>query len=279
MIKFVFKWVFRVVLAVVCLVVVAAVVLLLTYNTILKNIMERNIREQTGMDAEIGRLHVSLTEPAIEIQNLQIYNTTEFGGAPFMNIPEIHIEYDLQALMNRKIHVTLMRLKFAELDIVKNQSGQLNVLAAGGETTGSSIPAAPAAPSSQRPVVTARPPQTGVTPLPSRPSPAPAPAPKPQITMPTVNFEEQTGYEFTGIDTLNVSYEKEKFIDLQNPANNCEQTVGLENCIVPHVKTTTDLLGLVALIDLRSDQFFRRVAGVNGRDPLKNLMRSLGAGN
>jgi hypothetical protein len=228
------------------------------------------------MDAEIGRLHVSLTEPTIEIQNLQIYNTPEFGGTPFMNIPEIHIEYDLQAVMNRKIHVTLMRLKFAELDIVKNQSGQLNVLAAGGETARS---LAPGAPTSQRPVVIAQPPQNGATPEPSHPGPAPAPSPKPQIRMPTINFEEQTGYEFTGIDTLNVSYEKEKFIDLQNPANECEQTVGLENCVVPHVKSQTDLYGLVALIDLRSDQFFRRVAGVNGRDPLKNLLRSLGAGN
>jgi hypothetical protein len=276
MIKFVFKWLLRLVLAVVCLAVVAVVALLLTYNTILKNMMERNIREQTGMDAEIGRLHISLTEPAIEIQNLQIYNTTEFGGTPFMNIPEIHIEYDLQALMNRKIHVTLMRLKFTELDIVKNQSGQLNVLAASGEMPSSS---APGAPTSQRPVLTARPPQNGAAPQPSQPGPAPAPGPKPQVTVPTVTFEEQTGYEFTGIDTLNVSFEKEKYIDLQNHANDCEQTVGLENCVVPHVKTTTDLFGLVALIDLRSGQFYQRVAGVNGRDPLKNLLRSLGAGN
>lgn len=270
MFKFIFKWLFRLVLAVVCLTVVAVVVFLLTYNTILKYYMERNIREQTGMEAQIGHLHVSLTEPTIEIQNLQLYNTTEFGGAPFMNIPEIHVEYDLQALENRKIHVTLMRLKFAELDIVKNQSGQLNVLAAAGEATPQSRPAAPATPSTQRPVATAQP---------SRPNTAPAPAAKPQIKMPTVNFEEQTGYEFTGIDTLNFSYEKEKFIDLQNPADDCEQTVGIEDLVVPHVKSTTDLLGLVTLIDLKSDQFFRHVAGVNSPDPLKNVLRSFGAGN
>ncbi|HEY3761427.1 MAG TPA: hypothetical protein VGN23_06740 [Verrucomicrobiae bacterium] len=277
MFKFIFKWLFRLVLAVVCLVLVAVVVLLLTYNTILKNIMERNIREQTGMDAEIGHLHVSLTEPAIEIQNLQIYNTKEFAGAPFMNIPEIHIEYDWQALMDRKIHVTLMRLKFGELDIVKNQSGQLNVLAMAGETT----PAAQASatPSSQRPVASSHTPQTGAAPQPSHPGGAPAPAQKPQIMVPTVNFKEQTGYEFTGIDMLNVSFETEKYIDLQNPLNDYEQTVGLENCPVPHVKTTTDLLGLVALIDLKSGQFFQHVAGGNSPDPLKNFLRSLGTGN
>src|ERR1041385_5950854 len=106
MIKFIFKWLLRLFILAVVLVVIA----LLSYNSILRLVIEHNIRKQTGMDVEIGRFHLALTEPTIEIQNLKIYNTKEFGGAPFLSIPEIHVEYDRLALAKQQIHVTLMRL-------------------------------------------------------------------------------------------------------------------------------------------------------------------------
>jgi hypothetical protein len=274
MFKFIIKWVFRLVLAAFALLIITVIVLLLTYNTILKDIMERNIRAQTGMEAEIGRLHVYLTEPMIEIQDLQLYNTADFGGAPFLNIPEIHLEYDLSALMKGDLHITLMRLKFAELDIVKNQSGQMNIFALAGQTSpGESAPIV-STPHRVGPVTS---PASPVT-MPQVPQPGTAGAPSTHAAaMPAINFQQQTGYTFSGIDKLNVSFEKEKFIDLKDPSNDIEQTVGLDNCIVPHVKSTTDLLGLVVLIDLRSGQFFQHVTGANGRDPLNGLLRSLGA--
>ena len=127
MIKFVFKWMIRLFL----LAVVLAVILLLSLNSILRVAAEHRIRAQTGMDAEIGRFSLSLLEPTVEIQDLKIYNSTNFGGTPFLNIPEIHVEYDRAALARREIHVTLMRFNLGELDIVKNENGQTNIFAVG----------------------------------------------------------------------------------------------------------------------------------------------------
>ena len=73
--KWILKWLLRLFLAAVALVVVAVIVLLLSYNSILRAVMERQIRAQTGMDAEIGKLKLALFSPTVEIQNFKLYNT------------------------------------------------------------------------------------------------------------------------------------------------------------------------------------------------------------
>ena len=127
MIKFIIKWLLRVaVLAVILLVVV-----LLSYNAILRVYLERQIRAQTGMDAEIGRFSLGLTEPTMTIQNFRLYNPPAFAGTPFLDIREIHVEYDPTALARRELHITLMRFNLAEIDIVKNQAGLTNIFSLG----------------------------------------------------------------------------------------------------------------------------------------------------
>jgi hypothetical protein len=125
--KWLFKWLFRLFL----LAVVLVVILLLSLNSILRVAVEHRIRAQTGMDAEIGKFSLSLVEPTVEIQNLKVYNPPAFGGTPFLNIPEIHVEYDRTALAKHEIHVTLLRFNLGELDIVKNEAGQTNLFSLG----------------------------------------------------------------------------------------------------------------------------------------------------
>jgi uncharacterized protein involved in outer membrane biogenesis len=127
MIKFVFKWLFRLA----ALAILLAVILLLSYNAILRVYFERQIRARTGMDAEIGRFSLSLTEPTMTIQNFRLYNPPAFAGTPFLDIREIHVEYDPAALARHELHVTLMRFNLGEIDIVKNQAGQTNIFSLG----------------------------------------------------------------------------------------------------------------------------------------------------
>ena len=127
MVKWLLKWLFRLFL----LAVVLTVILLLSLNLILRVAVEHRIRAQTGMDAEIGKFSVSLVEPTVEIQNLRLYNPPNFGGTPFLNVPEIHVEYDRAALARHEVHISLMRFNLGELDIVKNEAGQTNNFALG----------------------------------------------------------------------------------------------------------------------------------------------------
>ncbi len=237
MMKSLFKWLFRLIIAAVALVVVAVVILLLSYNSILRVVIERQIRAQTGMDAEIGRFHLALFSPSVEIQNFKLYNPPAFGGTPFLDIPEIHAEYDLNALRKNEIHLTLLRFNLGELDIVKNQAGQTNIF------------------------------------MPNLNPPSKKSGGGGSSTNALADFKKQSGFDFKGIDMLNVSIGKVKFIDLQNQRNNREQTIGIDNLVVPNVKSQTDLLGLAADIALHSDGFFDSLVGQKktGLDALKQL--------
>lgn len=122
--KWLFKWIFRLVL----LAAVLIVALVLAKDAIIRGTVERQIRAQAGMDVKIGKFSVGLLSPVVTIENFKLYNTTEFGGAPFLDIRELHLEYDRAALAGRKLHVTLLRLDLAELNVVKNDTGRTNLV-------------------------------------------------------------------------------------------------------------------------------------------------------
>ena len=229
-----FKWIFKWLLRLFVLAVVLVVVFFLSLNSLLRALIEHNIRAQTGMDAEVGRFQLGLTEPVIAIENLKIYNPPNFGGTPFLDIPEIHVEYDRAALARGQLHCTLVRFNLGELDIVKNAKGQTNIFSLG-------------------------------IPLPKNP---PGRGDRERN-----EFKQRTGLDFTGIDALNVSVGIFKYIDLQDQRQNRTQKVGLDNQVIANVKTPADLAGLVVLIGLRSGDFFTVLVdpGSQKTDPLKLL--------
>jgi hypothetical protein len=210
--KFIFKWLLRLFI----LAVVLIVIFFLSLDSILRVVVEHNIRVQTGMDAEIGKFSLGLAEPTITIKDFKLYNPPSFGGTLFIDIPEIHVEYDRAALTKRELHVTLLRFNLGELDIVKNEAGQTNLFT--------------------------------IAALPSVKKPGGGNGAK--------SFAKETGYDFTGIDVLNVSVGTAKYIDLKDEKNNREQKIGIENCVMKNVKAPTDLAGLAMLIALRSGDFF-----------------------
>ncbi len=183
MIKWLFKWLVRLFL----LAVVSIVILLLSLNSILRVWAEHRIRARTGMDAEIGRFSLSLTAPTVTIQNLKLYNPPGFDGTPFLDIPEIHAEYDRAALARHEIHLTLLRFNLGELDIVKNEAGCTNIFS------------------------------LGVT----------WPSKKSGGANGAADFKKQTGFDFKSIDVLNVSVGTKKFNDLKDQRHNREQKICL----------------------------------------------------
>jgi hypothetical protein len=213
------------------LAVVLVVILLLSLNSILRVVVEHQIRSQTGMDAQIGKFSVGLLEPEMTIHDLKLFNTAEFGGTLFLSIPEIHVEYDRDALRQREIHVTLLRFNLGELDIVKNEAGRTNIFSMG---------------------VNLPPPQkigkAG--------------------QMPNVNFEKQTGFKFDSIDVLNVSVGTANFIDLKDQQQNRTQKIDMQNVVVKNVKSMGDLSGLGLILALRSGDFFNSLVDPQAVSPL-----------
>ncbi|MGZ8898570.1 MAG: hypothetical protein ACXW3Z_00595 [Limisphaerales bacterium] len=124
MIKFVFRWAFRLLLLAVVLVIGG----LLLKDNIARNLTEERIRRDTGFDTRIGKLEFSLFSPRVSLENVVMYNPPEFGGSVFLNIPDLHFEYDRKKLALGKLHLTFLRLTLTEFHIVENQHGRTNLV-------------------------------------------------------------------------------------------------------------------------------------------------------
>lgn len=121
--KKLFKWLFRLVLYTLLLVVV----ILLFRNVIVEALLERTLRAETGMEVSIGRLQIGLTEPTLAIYDLRMYNPDEFGRSSCLDVPELYLEYNLSALLDKRIQLKLVRLNLAELNIVQSEDGRFNL--------------------------------------------------------------------------------------------------------------------------------------------------------
>ncbi len=236
--RFILKWLLRLFLVAIALAIIAVVIFLLSYNTVIRKTIEQQVQSQAHMDMQIGNFKLALASPTVRAQQIKIANPPEFGGAPLVSISEIYVEYDRNAFAKKQIHVKLARINLAEFDIVKNQNGQTNIF------------------------MLVRAPQlrNGKT-----------VAVSPQ----KFDFKKQAGYDFQGIDALNVSVGKVKFIDLSNPQNDREQSIGLDNFVIPNVKSAKDLDGLWTVIYLKSDGFFDSILGHKG-NPIQDYLKSIG---
>jgi uncharacterized protein involved in outer membrane biogenesis len=121
------RWLFRWVLYLFVVLVVLAVAGVLLLNTIVKQVVESRLRASTGMDTRIGLIDVGLLSPTLTIENFKLYNTADFGGSVFIDMPELHLEYDPVAIGSGKLHFKLVRLDLAEIAVVQDKKGRLNV--------------------------------------------------------------------------------------------------------------------------------------------------------
>jgi len=241
MLKRLFKWG----LGLLLLAIALAVIFFLSLDSIVRVIVEHQISAQSGLEAKIGKFHIGLAEPVIEIKNLRLYSTnhTEFGDVPILSIPEIHVEYDPVAYRKGEIHITVLRFNLGELDVVKGRGGETNLLSLGLES--------------------------------ARKPPPPGNSNGGSTALAEL---QKRGLEFKGIDHLSVSVGTFKYLDLQNQSNNLEQKIDINNCVITNVSSAADLGGLILLLGLRSGDFFKPLvdpddagAGGSAQDLIKML--------
>jgi hypothetical protein len=201
MIKFVVRWTFRLVI----LGIVLLVALILLKDQILKSVLETQMRRTTGMEVKIGSVSTSLMRPVLTLENFVIYNTPEFGGGPFVDIPELHVEYAADAHGRTDLHFKLVRLNLRELNIVESASGRTNVV---------DMSAA--------------------------------------IDHAQSKGTNEGTVRFNGVDTLNLTVGKIRYISLRRPNRNQEVNIALQNEIVQNVRTWNDMAGLLFKLLLRA---------------------------
>ena len=206
MIRWILKWILRIGL----LVAVLVILILVFKDSVIRTLAEQRIRSETGMEAKIGKLSSGIFSPVVTIENLKLYNTPEFGGTLFLDIPEIHVEMDSIAFAQNKLRFKLVRFNLAEVSIVKNEAGQTNITS----------------------ILEKSKTHSGKSKEPGQKLPG--------------------NLKFDGIDVLNLSLGKAKFIDLKDAHNNREIKVGLENQVFKDVRSEADVYAMLFMIWLRS---------------------------
>ena len=122
-----FRWIFRLCVALFFLAIVLIMVAVILKDTIAKSLTERNLRQNTGMDAKISKMEIGLATPVVSLEGLKLYNTDDFGGSTFLEMPELRVEYILDDVRTGKVRFKTVRLNLAEVHIVKNKSGKTNL--------------------------------------------------------------------------------------------------------------------------------------------------------
>ena len=187
---------------------VLVVIVLANRDWIAQQLVERQIRTATGMEPEMGGFSFGLMDPKVTLDNFRLYNPAEFGGVQFLQVPELHIDYDRDALRRHEIHIRFMRVNLQEMDVVKNAAGATNIISFANTLV-------------------------------------------PRASGGGRTFAPFNGYKFTGIDLLNLSIGKVKFVDLKDQQRNRVVAIGYENLIYTNVLSTADLHGLSAKLWFR----------------------------
>lgn len=207
--KPVLKWGLRLVLVAVALIVLV----FLSKDNLLRLVVERRIRSATGLETRIGKYSSSVLTPGVRIENLKLYNTSEFGGTPLLDVPEFRLELDPAALAQHKLRITLLRVNLAEFDLVRNEAGQTNVFSLLNKVQAEG-------------------------------------AKEPDLK------KELGDFQFDGIDVLDLTLGKLRYLDLRDARNNREISVNLQNQKFSNVKSEGDVYGILVMIWLRSGGAF-----------------------
>jgi hypothetical protein len=121
--KFSKKWFLRLLILLIAILILLALV----KDAYIKNLIEHRIKADIGMDVTIADLDFNLMSPVFRLDGLEMRNTEEFGGAIFVNIPELYMEYDLKALLRKELNLRFVRLNIQTLNVVKSKEGVSNV--------------------------------------------------------------------------------------------------------------------------------------------------------
>jgi hypothetical protein len=124
-IRFLFRWLFRLMI----LAIVGGTALLLTKDLLLREWVVYRLRGITGLETRLGQLQTGLLNGTVTLTDLRIYNSAEFGGGPFLSVPDLHLELDGNALRHGQVRLKLGRLHLSEFNLVRNFHGETNIFA------------------------------------------------------------------------------------------------------------------------------------------------------
>jgi hypothetical protein len=103
--------------------------MLLTFfkDAIAGYLLKRDVKRLLGLDVVIDDMIVGLSTTTVETKEFKILNPPGFEDKVMLNLPELYINYDIHACLNRDLHFEYIKLDLREFYVIKNKDGKLNL--------------------------------------------------------------------------------------------------------------------------------------------------------
>ena len=111
--------------------VIVALFLIMTLtvfkNVIAKYLLERDIKRFLGLDITMQSMVVGFLTTTVETKELKVLNPQGFEDKIMLDMPELYINYDIHACLNRDLRFEYIKLELKEFYVIKNKDGKLNI--------------------------------------------------------------------------------------------------------------------------------------------------------
>jgi hypothetical protein len=103
------------------------VVVVLARNLVARIGIEVGTKKTTGFPLEIGTVNVGLFNGQLEVERLKLMNPPEFQDRLFVDMPSLHVQYQLGSMFTGIPHINNMVIKIDQIVLVKNTNGISNL--------------------------------------------------------------------------------------------------------------------------------------------------------
>ena len=96
---------------------------LLSFDWIVKRTIQSRVNASGVAEVEIGSLNIGLFRPHLEVRDLKVFGQSQFGGVQLLDLPELRVEYDREALKSQELKFRLVRIRINELTLMDGFAG------------------------------------------------------------------------------------------------------------------------------------------------------------
>lgn len=107
--------------------VIVLLALVLAKDAVLMYVIEREVKDITGIRLDIRSLRVALASTTVEIKGFKAYNPEGFEEELMADIPEIYADFLIRDLLRNKVHLKKLNIFATEFNVVRNSKGELNL--------------------------------------------------------------------------------------------------------------------------------------------------------
>ena len=94
---------------------------LLSFDWIVKRAIQSRVNSSGMAEVEIGSLDIGLFRPHLQVRDLKVFGQSQFRQ--ILDLPELRVEYDREALKRQELQVRLLRIRLNELTLVDGFAG------------------------------------------------------------------------------------------------------------------------------------------------------------